>query len=121
MVQLLFTLLPSILLALRVAAGPILVNENPITLDISRRFNFTGCSVVQSDLARINAFKNRSTVKNGLNARDVISEPVVNQAVNYIVRDFYPKITTALTGHSTQRPPLAWAAPRRPTTFSSTR
>ncbi|KAJ7354296.1 aspartic peptidase A1 [Mycena albidolilacea] len=84
MVQLSFTLLPAILLALRVSAGPILVNENPITLDISRRFNFTGCSVVQSDLARINAFKNRSTAKNGLNAWDVISEPVVNQAVNYI-------------------------------------
>ncbi|KAJ7824770.1 acid protease [Mycena olivaceomarginata] len=84
MVQLSFTLLPAILLALRVAAGPVLVNENPITLDISRRFNFTGCSVVQSDLARINAFKNRSTVKNGLNARDVISETVVNRAVNYI-------------------------------------
>ncbi|KAJ7849378.1 aspartic peptidase A1 [Mycena olivaceomarginata] len=84
MVQLSFTLLPAILLALRVAAGPVLVNENPITLDISRRFNFAGCSVVQSDLARINAFKNRSTVKNGLNARNVISETVFNRAFNYI-------------------------------------
>ncbi|KAJ7354289.1 aspartic peptidase A1 [Mycena albidolilacea] len=84
MVQLSFTLLPAILLALRVAAGPVLINESPITLDISRRFNFAGGSVVQSDLARINALKNRSTMKNGLNARDVISETVVNQAVNYI-------------------------------------
>ncbi|KAJ7354266.1 family A1 protease [Mycena albidolilacea] len=84
MVQLSFTLLPAILLAVRVAAGPVLVNESPITLDISRHFNFTGGSVVQSDLARINAFKNRSIMKNGLNARDFISETVVNRVVDYI-------------------------------------
>ncbi|KAJ7314717.1 family A1 protease [Mycena albidolilacea] len=84
MVQLSFTLLPAILLTLRVTAGPVLVDESVITLDISRRFNFTGCSVVQRDLARINAVKNRSTAKNGRNARAVISEPVDNQALTYI-------------------------------------
>ncbi|KAJ7865374.1 family A1 protease [Mycena olivaceomarginata] len=84
MVQLSFTLLPAILLALRVAAGPVLADESVITLDISRRFNFTGGSVVQSDLARINAVKNRSAAKSGRNARAVISEPVDNRALTYI-------------------------------------
>ncbi|KAJ7354299.1 family A1 protease [Mycena albidolilacea] len=84
MVQLSFTLIPAILLALRVAAGPVLVDESVITLDISRRFNFTGGSVVQSDLARINSVKNRSAAKSGRDARAVISEPVDNQVVTYI-------------------------------------
>ncbi|KAJ7849379.1 family A1 protease [Mycena olivaceomarginata] len=84
MVQLSFTLLPAILLALRVAAGPVLVDESVITLDISRRFNFTGGSVVQSDLARINSVKNRNAAKSGRDARAVISEPVDNQVVTYI-------------------------------------
>ncbi|KAJ7675325.1 aspartic peptidase domain-containing protein [Mycena rosella] len=39
---LMLTLLPAILLALRVAAGPVLVEDSFISLPISRRFNFTG-------------------------------------------------------------------------------
>ncbi|KAJ7361452.1 aspartic peptidase A1 [Mycena albidolilacea] len=83
MVQLAFTLLPAILLALRVAAGPVLVDDNVITLPISRRFNFTGTgTVVQNDIARIKAVKSRAAAKKG--ARAVISEPVDNQVVSYI-------------------------------------
>ncbi|KAJ7119119.1 family A1 protease [Mycena epipterygia] len=76
------TLLPAILLALRVAAGPVLVEDNFISLPISRRFNFTGTgSIAQKDLARIEAAKTRSASKN---ARAVVSEPVSNQVVSYI-------------------------------------
>ncbi|KAJ7492341.1 aspartic peptidase A1 [Mycena latifolia] len=79
------TLLPAVLLALRVAAGPVLVEDNIITLPISRRFNFTGTgSIVQNDMARIQAAKARSAAKKGLASRAVISEPVDNQVVTYI-------------------------------------
>ncbi|KAJ7040410.1 aspartic peptidase A1 [Mycena alexandri] len=57
--MLVLTLLPSILLALRVAAGPVLVEDNFISLPISRRFNFTGTKTIhQNDLARVATFKN---------------------------------------------------------------
>ncbi|KAK7063997.1 aspartic proteinase [Favolaschia claudopus] len=81
MVQLSLTLLPTILLALQVAAGPVLVEDNIISLPISRRFNFTGsANVVQKDLERIKQVK--AAGKKG--ARAVISEPVDNQVVSYI-------------------------------------
>ncbi|KAJ7487335.1 aspartic peptidase domain-containing protein [Mycena galericulata] len=76
------SLLPAILLALRVAAGPVLVEDSFVSLPISRRFNFTGsASVVQKDLARIQAIQSR---KSGIAARAVVSEPVDNQVVSYI-------------------------------------
>ncbi|KAJ7070794.1 aspartic peptidase A1 [Mycena amicta] len=76
------SLLPAVLLALRVAAGPVLVQDSFITLPISRRFNFTGsATIVQADLARIQAVKSRKSAKH---ARAVISEPVSNQVVSYI-------------------------------------
>ncbi|KAJ7878605.1 aspartic peptidase A1 [Mycena leptocephala] len=79
------TLLPAVLLALRVAAGPVLVEDSFISLPISRRFNFTGTgSVVQNDIARLQAIKTRKAAKQGLAARAVISEPVDNQVVTYI-------------------------------------
>ncbi|KAJ7751197.1 aspartic peptidase domain-containing protein [Mycena maculata] len=75
------TLLPAILLALCVAAGPVL-DDSFVSLPISRRFNFTGsATVVQKDLARIQAIQSR---KSGVSARAVISEPVSNQVVSYI-------------------------------------
>jgi cathepsin E len=95
MVQLSFTLLPAILLALRVAAGPVLVDESVITLDISRRFNFTGGSVVQSDLARINSVKNRNAAKSGRDARAVISEPVDNQVQSHLTAAIVSILTRA--------------------------
>ncbi|KAF7347610.1 Aspartic proteinase [Mycena venus] len=65
--------------------GPVLVEDNIITLPISRRFNFTGTgNIVQNDLARINAVRSRSAAKKGLASRAVISEPVDNQVVSYI-------------------------------------
>ncbi|KAJ7109925.1 aspartic peptidase A1 [Mycena epipterygia] len=77
------TLLPAILLALRVAAGPVLVEDSIINLPISRRFNFTGTgSIFQNDFARIQGLKTRSA--KGVASRAVISEPVDNQIVSYI-------------------------------------
>ncbi|KAJ7040327.1 aspartic peptidase A1 [Mycena alexandri] len=75
------TLLPSILLALRVAAGPVLVEDNFISLPISRRFNFTGIKTIhQNDLARVATFKSGGSKA----SRAVVSEPVSNQVVSYI-------------------------------------
>ncbi|KAJ7459167.1 aspartic peptidase A1 [Mycena galericulata] len=74
------SLLPAILLALRVAAGP--VESSFISLPISRHFNFTGsATIVQQDFARVQAIKSR---KSGVSSRAAISEPVDNQAVSYI-------------------------------------
>ncbi|KAJ7511570.1 aspartic peptidase domain-containing protein [Mycena galericulata] len=74
------SLLPAILLALRVAAGP--VEGSFVSLPISRHFNFTGsATVVQQDFARVQAIKSR---KSGIASRAAISEPVDNQAVSYI-------------------------------------
>ncbi|KAF7303233.1 Aspartic proteinase [Mycena kentingensis (nom. inval.)] len=84
------SLLPAILLALRVAAGPVLVRDDFISLPISRRFNFTGsATLVQADLARVKSIKSRAAAKKaavetGAEARAVISEPVSNQVVSYI-------------------------------------
>ncbi|KAJ7509621.1 aspartic peptidase A1 [Mycena galericulata] len=56
------TLLPAILLALRVAAGPVLNEDSFISLPISRRFNFTGsATIAQQDLARVQAIKSRKS------------------------------------------------------------
>ncbi|KAJ6621077.1 aspartic protease [Mycena sp. CBHHK59/15] len=79
------TLLPTVVLALSVAATPVLVRDNIVSLPISRRFNFTGTgSVIQNDIARIQAVKGRTAAKKGLASRAVISEPVDNQVVTYI-------------------------------------
>ncbi|KAJ7467842.1 aspartic peptidase A1 [Mycena galericulata] len=76
------TLLPAILLALRVAAGPILIEDNFVSLPLSRKFNFTGStSLAERDYARVKAFKSRSS--SGA-SRAVVSEPVSNQVVQYL-------------------------------------
>ncbi|KAJ7446655.1 aspartic peptidase A1 [Mycena galericulata] len=76
------TLLPAILLALRVAAGPVLVEDSFVSLPISRRFNFTGsATIAQQDLARVQAIKSR---KSGVASRQAISEPVKNSFVCYV-------------------------------------
>ncbi|KAF7307218.1 Aspartic proteinase [Mycena indigotica] len=81
--MLVFTLLPAVLLALRVAASPVLVQDNLITLPISRRFNFTGsANIVQADLGRIKSIRTGKAA--GAQARAVISEPISNQVVTYI-------------------------------------
>ncbi|KAJ7785099.1 aspartic peptidase domain-containing protein [Mycena maculata] len=75
------TLLPALLLAFRAtAAGPVLVRDNFVGLPLSRRVNFTGtASVLQRDLARVQALKS-----GGASSSDVTSVPVTNQAVSYI-------------------------------------
>ncbi|KAJ7170197.1 aspartic peptidase A1 [Mycena filopes] len=75
------TLLPAILLALRVAAGPVLVEDSFISLPISRRFNLTGATTIhQADLAHVASIK----AGGAKNKRAVVSEPVDNQVVSYI-------------------------------------
>ncbi|KAJ6489065.1 aspartic peptidase domain-containing protein [Mycena sanguinolenta] len=82
MVQLVSTLLPAILIALHVAAEPVVVKDSIITLPISRRLNFTGTStILQKDMARIRTLISRKAAKHS--ARGIISEPVSNQGVTY--------------------------------------
>ncbi|KAF8215932.1 hypothetical protein K438DRAFT_2008179 [Mycena galopus ATCC 62051] len=80
MVQLAFTLLPAILLALRVPAGPVLVEEGQlISLPISRRFNLRG------PLHRVEwpgAHLGLQSRKAGSVAARA-SQPVFNQVVSY--------------------------------------
>ncbi|KAJ7445944.1 aspartic peptidase A1 [Mycena galericulata] len=77
------SLLPTLLLALTVAANPIVVN-NFVTLPISKRVNFTGTrTILERDLARVSHLRDRAAGK--LQGRaDVISSAVDNQAVTYI-------------------------------------
>ncbi|KAJ7444588.1 aspartic peptidase A1 [Mycena galericulata] len=77
------SLLPTLLLALTVAANPIVVN-NFVTLPLSKRVNFTGTrTILERDLARVNHLRDRAAGK--LQGRAaVISSAVDNQAVTYI-------------------------------------
>ncbi|KAJ7593274.1 aspartic peptidase A1 [Mycena floridula] len=73
------------ILALAVVAhgNPVVRNRSPITLPISRRFNFTGSStILQRDQAR--AASLRARAGSASNKRAVISSPADNQAVTYI-------------------------------------
>ncbi|KAJ7715163.1 aspartic peptidase domain-containing protein [Mycena maculata] len=75
-------ILPTILLSLRVVAGPGDIDDTVISLPIARRFNFEGtATIVEKDLARIQAIQSRTP---GIASREVISEPVNNQVVSYI-------------------------------------
>ncbi|KAJ7509624.1 acid protease [Mycena galericulata] len=76
------TLLPAILLALRVATGSVLVEDSFVSLPISRRFNFTGsATIAQQDLARVQAIKSR---KSSIPSRQAISKPVKNSFGYYV-------------------------------------
>ncbi|KAF7375612.1 Aspartic proteinase [Mycena sanguinolenta] len=82
MVQLVFTLLPAILIVLHVGAEPVVVKDSIITLPISRRFNFTGTGTIwQKDMARIRTLMSRKAARNS--ARQVVSEPLSNQFTTY--------------------------------------
>ncbi|CAA7264829.1 unnamed protein product [Cyclocybe aegerita] len=77
------TLLTTLLLALSVAANPVLVDRSPVTLPLSRRLNLTSVhNLVRHDQARAKALKAKGTVKH--DSRAVINEQVDNQAVTYI-------------------------------------
>jgi cathepsin E len=80
------TLLTTLLLALSVAANPVLVDRSPVTLPISRRLNLTSVhNLVRHDQARAKALKIKGSARSsGLDNRAVINEPVDNQAVTYV-------------------------------------
>lgn len=79
------TLLTTLLLALSVAANPVLVDRSPVTLPISRRLNLTSVhNLVRHDQARAKALKLKGSARSGLDSRAVISEQVDNQAVTYV-------------------------------------
>ena len=70
------TLLTTLLLALSVAANPVLVNRSPVTLPLSRRVNLTSAhNLLRHDQARAKALQARGAI---------INEPVDDQAVCYI-------------------------------------
>jgi cathepsin E len=81
------SLLSTLLLALAVAASPVVIERSPVTLPISRRFNFTGsANILQKDQARAAALKakGRSIRANGATPqRAVVNEVVDNVAEVY--------------------------------------
>ena len=78
------TLLTTLLLALTVAANPVLVDRAPVSLSFSRRVNATSVQhLLKHDQARARLFKQKGSAK-ALNEDAVISSPVDNQAVSYI-------------------------------------
>ncbi|KAF9486586.1 aspartic protease [Pholiota conissans] len=78
------TLLTTLLLALSVAANPVLVDRSPVTLPISRRLNLTSVhNLVRHDQNRAKALKLKGSSK-GLGSRAVVNEAVDNQAVTYV-------------------------------------
>jgi len=76
------TLLSTLLLALTVAANPIVVPVAPVSLPITRRLNITNArSLYERDLARAQHFKTRGA--DGTAKRAVISSTALNDGVTY--------------------------------------
>ncbi|KAF8893667.1 acid protease [Gymnopilus junonius] len=82
------TLLTTLLLALSVAANPVLVNRSPVTLPLSRRVNLTSIhNLVRHDQNRAKALKLKGAAKAAgtpLSEAAVVSSQVDNQAVTYV-------------------------------------
>ncbi|PPQ79426.1 hypothetical protein CVT25_002696 [Psilocybe cyanescens] len=82
------TLLTTLLLALSVAANPVLVNRSPVTLPISRRTNFTSVhNLLRHDQNRAKFLKAKGAAKAaGISFQQdaVINEQVDNQVVTYV-------------------------------------
>jgi cathepsin E len=84
------TLLTTLLLALAVAANPVLVNRSPVTLPIARKLNLDSVhNLVRHDQNRAKALKLKGAAKaSGVplseEAAAVISSQVDNQAVTYV-------------------------------------
>jgi cathepsin E len=82
------TLLTTLILALSVAANPILVNRSPVTLPLARKLNLTSIhNLVRHDQTRAKFLKAKgAAIAAGVpfNSRAIISEQVDNQAVTYI-------------------------------------
>ncbi|KIK03670.1 hypothetical protein K443DRAFT_94720 [Laccaria amethystina LaAM-08-1] len=78
------TLLTTLFLALAVAANPILINQSPISLPLSRRLNLTSIdNLLKHDQARAKALKAAGT-GGVFQSAAVVSEPIENQAVTYV-------------------------------------
>ncbi|KAF9015688.1 aspartic protease [Cyathus striatus] len=79
-------LLSTLILALTVAANPVLVERAPVSLPLARRVNTTTVhNLVRHDLARAKALKARGQAKvAGFSEASIINEPVENQVVTYV-------------------------------------
>jgi cathepsin E len=79
------SLLPVLLLALGVVASPVkIIGNNPVTLPIARRFNFTGtATILQRDQARAAALRASAESSASASKRAVINQAVNNVAVTY--------------------------------------
>ncbi|KAF8902546.1 aspartic protease [Gymnopilus junonius] len=79
------TLLTTLLLALSVAANPVLVDRAPVSVSFSRRVNATSVQhLVRHDQARAKYLKQKGAAKAAGLEDAVINFPVENQAVSYI-------------------------------------
>jgi cathepsin E len=79
--SLLFSLL---LLALGVAANPVVINRSLVTLPLAKKYNFTSINnLLKHDQARARALKSRAFRK-GAVPDTGINEPVSNQIVVYV-------------------------------------
>jgi cathepsin E len=81
------TLLTTLLLALAVAANPVIVQRSLITLPFSKQVNLTNIpNLVRRDQARAKALKATGQAKAGIPLKSdaVISSPATNEAVSYI-------------------------------------
>ena len=81
----LLSLLSSLLLlAVGVAANPVVINRSPVTLPLAKKYNFTSINnLVKHDQARARALKSRAFRKGGV-PDTVVDEPIDNQAVTYV-------------------------------------
>ncbi|GLB35829.1 putative peptidase A1 [Lyophyllum shimeji] len=81
------SLLSTLLLALAVAANPIVIRDSPVTLPLARRLNTTSIhNLLRHDQSRAKALRARAEAKASGNFHTdaIINEPVDNQAVTYI-------------------------------------
>ena len=79
------SLLTTVLLALAVAAEPIMMKKSLVSLPLSRRINVNSSvrTILEHDQARAKALKAHGTAKAAGVARQV-STPATNEAVSYI-------------------------------------
>jgi cathepsin E len=80
------TLLTTVLLALAVAAEPILVKKSLVTLPISRRINLNSLNILEHDQLRAKALRatGEARASGTLSNRAVVSSQAENQAVSYV-------------------------------------
>jgi cathepsin E len=81
------TLLTTVLLALAVAADPIIVKRSLVTLPISRRINITSVNILEHDQLRAKTLraKGEAMAAGTLHSdRAVISSQAKNEAVSYV-------------------------------------